>query len=427
MTDAYVVVGLGFGDEGKGSVVDYLAAEHSAGCVVRYNGGPQAAHHVMHEGKVHCFSQFGSGTFAGSKTHLSQYMLVEPFALLVEEEALRTFKIPFDLPSLHSDCAIITPFQKLAGRMRELLHRYSSCGLGVGEAVKDKANGIVLHAKDLFDEALLRHQLTYIRQVKLDQAEQLLEEKNTLAVATELNKTYASMRTLSLDELTRQYQAFAARATLCDAIPDDTLIFEGAQGVLLDRTHGFPPFVTKMTTTADLAKRLSTKEQIRIGVLRAYLTRHGNGPFPTEDATLGECIPDLHNGTHPWQGTFRIGWPDLVLFRYAQQLAKVDVLALTNIDRLPEKIRVCNAYVYSGKESLAGYMEGEKQGGSMIIHTLLPQPETRRQEQLTKLLFQCEPVYTSLSVDDYLAQLDQLCPISIISTGPERKDKCRYA
>ena len=137
-----------------------------------------------------------------------------------------------------------------------------------------------------------------------------------------------------------------------------TIIFEGAQGVLLDENYGFAPYTTWSTTTFSNADTLIQEhaypgEVIRLGLLRAYGTRHGAGPFPTEDRTLTLTLPDQHNTWNDWQRTFRVGYLDLVATRYAKDvLGKLDYLAITNIDRLtmmPEW-KVCNSYSYAGEQ-----------------------------------------------------------------------------
>ena len=144
-----------------------------------------------------------------------------------------------------------------------------------------------------------------------------------------------------------------------------TIIFEGAQGILLDEWYGFHPYTTWSTTTFKNAEQLLAEqsyaaEVTRIGVMRAYATRHGPGPFVTEDAQLSLALPDAHNGHNLWQRQFRVGYLDLVATRYALDIAgSVDCLAVTHLDRLSQlpAWNVCDAYSFQepAKETLDTY------------------------------------------------------------------------
>jgi adenylosuccinate synthase len=467
MAEKFFVAGIGYGDEGKGSIVDFLAEYLGSGIVVRYNGGSQAAHHVVHDGITHCFSQFGSGTFSdGVKTYLSKYMLVDPLTLMVEEEALSQKGIndAYERLYIDQDCLVITPMQKIAGQMRELSNRNGSCGMGVGETAKDSRylNGASLKIGDLQDENTLLHKLDYLWRYKLDQAEQLLDENPS---DPEMRALFEKISSPDLvKRISELYADFTSKANIVSglAIPSQS-IFEGAQGVLLDRRYGFFPYITKTDTTFANAHSLveaagksatekSTAEKpaagesdsiARIGVLRAYGTRHGAGPFVTEDILLAKQIPDHHNGKHRWQGDFRVGWLDLLATRYAlEAVGGVDSIALTNIDRLQEisptgPINICTSYQYDGNglngdEDISAFFDYDNVGGRKLISRIKVQesPTPENQQKLAELLFKCSPVYTGFDSRDenrfisFLESGDGLAtPISIISRGPERKDK----
>ena len=141
MQQAILTVDLGFGDAGKGSIVDYLARRHDAHTVVRYNGGAQAGHRVVTPGAApqeHVFAQFGSGALAGAATHLSRFMLLDPLAMMVEAQHLRELGAPdpFAHTTIDAGALVITPFQRAANRLKELARgagRHGSCGMGIGE------------------------------------------------------------------------------------------------------------------------------------------------------------------------------------------------------------------------------------------------------------------------------------------------------
>lgn len=179
MNKAFIVGGLGFGDEGKGTIVDYLTREYNAKLIVRFNGGPQAAHHVVTpEGITHVFSQFGSGTFVpGVNTYISPRVVFDPLALIKESVALKEKGIQYPLRRLfvNKDCLIVTPFHKIISRMLETARKEKrgTCGKGVGEVRKDEKNlkENALYFKDLFNKSLLADKLKFIYHLKVDLAE----------------------------------------------------------------------------------------------------------------------------------------------------------------------------------------------------------------------------------------------------------------
>jgi len=171
-------------------------------------------------------------------------------------------------------------------------------------------------------------------------------------------------------------------------------VFEGAQGVLLDEWRGFHPYTTWSTTTFANAETLlaeAGETAVRLGVVRCYLTRHGPGPFVTEDPTLE--IPEPHNGTGTWQGAFRIGHPDAVALRYAGEVAGgLDGVALTHLDvAARHRLRVCRAYLADGQ----------------LVSRIEPGPERDLswQERLTDRLLRSRPVYQD-AVSDHPADGD---------------------
>ena len=429
----FFVVGLGYGDEGKGSIVDFLVSQTDSKSVVRYNGGPQAAHHVVHNGYTHCFSQFGSSFNKDVDTYLSKHMLVDLFALEFEDEVLRQKGITNRYRRLYVDsgCILITPIQRIVGQMRELSNPYGSCGMGVGETVRDGQHS--LKVGDLQNEEILQSKLDFLWRYKVDHAEQLTEDNPN---NQEIQARYKKIINVRLvQRLFNSYQYIGDRLQIVSDydIPPDA-IFEGAQGVLLDVKYGFSPYVTKTDATLANAYNLVSKGK-RLGVLRAYSTRHGVGPFVSEDLELAHRIPDLHNGTHEWQGKFRIGWLDILLSRYALEVVGgVDGIALTNLDRLQniKHIKACTSYEYVGDKNIDGFFDYEIIHERKIIHEIRVQeePNIRTQQELTTLLFECEPIYTEFKNWDekhYLSFLESeqglATPIDIVSKGPERKNK----
>jgi adenylosuccinate synthase len=411
----HFIIGLGYGDEGKGSLIDALsrraAAANRRPLIIRHNGGPQAAHFVVTDaGQSHCFAQLGAGMLVPqAATILSQYMLIDPPALLREAEALAALGVSAPLSRLFIDerCVVVTPFHKLLNRMQEVARgdlRHGSCGLGVGQAWLDSQNPALpsLRIGEARDEAALARALRFLQMVKLDQAEQLVD-RNPAAPAlrtylTELRRTDWTSR------LVDSYRALLQRIALLDdgehlraALKDDGFepLFEGAQGVLLDAEYGFWPHVTPSHTTYRNALQLlldcrSSRTPRRLGVLRAYATRHGAGPFVTQDAELESQLPERHNVHNPWQGEMRVGWFDAVAARYALEVAGgCDGVALSNLDRLSgqPRVRVC-----------VGYRTTDESGCESIIERLprSAEPNRARQAALATQLLSCQPIYKEL-------------------------------
>jgi adenylosuccinate synthase len=362
---AVAVVDLGFGDAGKGLVVDFLARQPDTTLVVRFNGGAQAGHNVVTpDGRHHTFAQLGAGTFVpGVRTHLASRVVVHPTALLIEAARLREAGVADALErvSVSPDALLVTPFHQAACRIRELARgeqRHGSCGVGVGEVMADALRGEPIRARDLARRPHLRTLLAAIQERLRDGVREAREAAGRHAQGA------AELHVLDdLDVGERWIEAtepFVARvATVPDGIVGDVLrrgervVFEGAQGVLLDEDCGFHPYTTwSRCTFANVEELLAAhfpggEPLFRLGVARIYAHRHGPGPLPTESTELGRALDEAHNVDGPWQGPFRVGWPDLVLCRYARAAAgPLDALALTHLDALPRvrEWRMCAAY-----------------------------------------------------------------------------------
>jgi adenylosuccinate synthase len=355
---AIAVVDLGFGDAGKGLVVDWLARAWGARLAVRFNGGAQAGHNVVtSDGRHHTFSQIGAGSFVpGVRTHLASRVVVHPTALLLEAQHLAAVGAGDALARLtvSGDAPVVTPFHQAACRVRELARgggRHGSCGVGVGEVMRDSlaSGGDHVRARDLGDRATLVRRLTRVRERVRnevgDARERAIESDEG---ARELGVLDDAATIEAWIDATRPFVARVALAS--DDVVHDALaggervVFEGAQGVLLDEDWGFHPYTTWSRCTFanvdDLFAGAGGGEPVlRLGVARVYAHRHGPGPLPTELHTFRTAplsgLAEPHNGDGRWQGPFRIGWPDLVMARYARAVCGgIDALALTHIDAL---------------------------------------------------------------------------------------------
>ena len=341
---AHIVVGLGYGDEGKGTMVDALVRKTGARTVVRFNGGAQAGHHVVTPAdRQHTFSQFGSGTFVpGCRTILSRYMIVHPTALLVEAERLAKVGVYDAMERMFVDerALVNTPYHQAFNRLTEIArgnNRHGTVGVGVGDTVQDsiryRSDSII--CADLYNPDVLRRKLRLIRGRKLDEGKHLLADAPQEREMLERPEIF--------DRILELYAEFAKRVNIglfADLSVFGDLVFEGAQGVLLDEWYGWHPYTTWTTCTSENALKLLRESEFVgdktvIGVLRAYSTRHGPGPFVSEDKELTELLPDTVNKSCPWQREFRVGWFDTVASRYAIDVdGSIDYIALTNVDRL---------------------------------------------------------------------------------------------
>jgi adenylosuccinate synthase len=436
MQHTILTVDLGFGDAGKGSVVDFLTRAYSAHTVVRYNGGAQAGHRVVTaeaQPREHVFAQFGAGMLAGAATYLSRFMLLDPLAMVEEERHLRALGIAdaFERTTIDARALVITPFGRAVNRLKELARgdaRHGSCGMGIGETVVDflEHGQGALFAGDLASPDRLRSKLRLLRQTNLVKARALRPAPpDSEASAREWTPLLDAE---AIDQLVDAYTAFAAQARI---VPGDALhailrrpgvvVFEGAQGVLLDEWNGFHPHTTWSTTTLENADRLLGEagyagRVTRLGITRAYATRHGAGPLVTEDAELTQALPDSRNGFGDWQQGFRAGWLDLVMLRYALDvIGRLDRLAVTCLDRLSAlpSNNVCRSYHYDSFE----------------VARLARSPESRSlayQERLTQSLARCRPqlerVADAQALLDLLAR-DLNLPIALTSWGPTADDK----
>jgi len=446
---AILIADLGYGDAGKGSMVDYLTRITGAHTVVRYNGGAQAAHNVITpDGRHHTFAQFGSGTFIpGTRTHLSRFMILHPLAMLAEERHLQSLGVrnAFAHLSIDREALVTTPFQQSANRIKEIARgdgRHGSCGMGVGETKSDwLAHGEdVLFAGDLDDRMVAVKKLQRMREIKFSQLESIIQAApNNEMIAEEL-KPFQDPQ--FIDATTDLYQHFARQVSIVEAgflgrliNQPGTTIFEGAQGVLLDEWYGFYPYNTWSTLNYKNADTLLSEngfkgEVTKLGIIRGYATRHGAGPFVTEDEHLAAQLQDYHNGNNPWQRKFRVGYLDFVALRYALKVTgKVDGLAVTNLDRMAalDEWQICNRYQISEDPPFVSDYFDLDDGWVRDIKVPPDPTDLERQEALTKLLFKMQPVYDICQKDtnSYLELISQILgsPVALTSSGPTALEK----
>lgn len=347
---AWIVVGLQFGDEGKGTITDALSRRFRSNLTVRYSGSAQAAHHVHGaDGRKHCFSQFGSGTFAGARTLLSGAMTINPVTLLNEADHLRRGSgIDDIMQSINVDARlmVITPFHRIMNHARETWRgaaKHGSCGAGVGEqkAHHLKAPWQTIYAGELEQREVVIAKLEMQRAWFRNEIASLNTSDGLM-----LDGYIGKLAEVDAPETAEFFYCIHpcvtsnAASMIAEAFHP---VFEGSQGVLLDELYGFFPYTTWSDTTPRHAYRMLTEagwaNRIHTtGVARTYLTRHGAGPMPTESIEAGALINDDDNQFGQWQGHLRAGWMDTGLLRYAVDCCRttggIDSMSITHADKL---------------------------------------------------------------------------------------------
>lgn len=312
-----IVLGLGFGDEGKGLVTDWLCQSSSRSLVVRFSGGCNAGHTVVAGSKRHVFSHFGSGTLVGAPTYWSRFCPVSPPAFLNERAALKRLGVTPTI-TLHPNCPLTTPWDVFWNQALEIRRggdRHGSVGVGLGATVERQSNGPVVEAMDLL-LAQLPDRLAAVRDYY---------QERTFPEYDEIVAKYPNVLDLFV-ELVRSYPWSVDEIDLC--AHDGRVVFEGSQGLLLDQDLGqelgFFPHLTRANTSSVNAMKLVQEHgldpPIVLYVTRSYLTRHGRGPLPNEyDAEEARAYTSLDgtNRPNPWQERLRVAPLDYDLMRKA--------------------------------------------------------------------------------------------------------------
>ena len=343
-----LLVGAQWGDEGKGKVVDVAGADVDV--FVRYQGGANAGHTVIADGQKIVFHLLPSGMlYPGKLCILGNGLVIDPEQFLNETSDLFNRGQDRARLAVSPHAHVVMPYHKMLDKLQEEARgkgrKIGTTGRGIGPCYVDKYSRSCLRIQDLLDENILRERLTYI-----------LEEKNQL-----FTKLY-NQKPLAFDEIYEPARKWGnaiapyvddTRALLRKAVDDGQhILLEGAQAALLDIDHGTYPYVTSSSTSAAGAftgTGLSPHDLTRvISVVKAYTTRVGEGPFPTED--FGEAGEKLRTNGGEFGATTgrprRCGWLDMVALKYSTELNGADVIALTKLDVLGGMgdIKVCTAY-----------------------------------------------------------------------------------
>lgn len=349
---AVVLVGAQWGDEGKGKATDLLGAD--VDYVVRYQGGNNAGHTVVIGEEEYALSLLPSGVlYPDVVPVIGNGVVIDPAVLLEEIETLEARGMPCDRLLLSANAHLIMPHHRALDRVTERYlgkARIGTTGRGIGPSYGDKVARMGIRVQDLFDPGILRQKL-----------ELALREKNQV-----LSKVY-NRRGIEIDAVVDEYVPYGERlrryvadtgAVLTQALDGGrTVLLEGAQGTLLDVDHGTYPFVTSSAPTAGGACIGSgigpTRIDRVVGVTKAYVTRVGSGPFPTEQS--GEAGERLRKAGGEYGVVTgrerRCGWFDAVLARYAARVNGCTDLFVTKLDVLSglDKIPVCVAYDVGGQ------------------------------------------------------------------------------
>ena len=343
---ATVIVGAQWGDEGKGKIVDLLARDSDLVC--RYQGGPNAGHTIVVDGETYKFRHMPSGILWGKECVLAAGCVIDPDVFIEELDDAEARGLSTGRVRVSGNAHVIMPWHvAIDGASEHRLGRLQigTTRRGIGPAYADKASRLGIRVQDLFDAKILRQKI-----------EVALAEKNLW-----LERIYGA-EPLDLDDVAGRAERWAPRlrAHIADtsllvheALRDgQAVLFEGAQGTLLDLDHGTYPFVTSSSPVAAAAATGIGIGPNRIdevvGVAKAYVTRVGEGPFPTEiEGPDQERVRDLGGEYGTVTGrTRRCGWLDLVGLRYAARLNGFTSLALTKLDVLSafDRIPVCTRY-----------------------------------------------------------------------------------
>ncbi len=416
-----VVIGAQWGDEGKGKIVDWLS--YRADVVVRFSGGHNAGHTLVIGGKTYKLKLLPSGIVRpGKLSIIGNGAVLDPWAFLEEVEQIRDQGVTVSPENLliAENCALILPMHGLLDRAREAASgaaKIGTTGRGIGPAYEDKVARRAIRLCDLTDPELLKskierslaHHNVLLRSLGAEEIDAAILHRDLLGLAPRL-LPHAAVVWKRLEDIRREGKL---------------VLFEGAQGTMLDIDHGTYPFVTSSNTVgaqAAIGAGTSLKNIGRVlGICKAYTTRVGAGPFPTEDeGEAGE-----HLGTRGKEfGTVtgrkrRCGWFDAVLVRQAVKVGGIDGIALTKLDVLDDlkELKIARAYRLDGKE----------------IDCLPSNPNAQAA---------VEPVYDTCEgwtestrgarswadlpsrAIKYIRRLEEMieCPVTLLSTSPERDD-----
>ena len=416
-----IVVGTQWGDEGKGKIVDLLT--ETANVVVRFQGGHNAGHTLVINGEKTVLHLIPSGILReGSHCLIGNGVVLAPDALFTEIEGLEASGVPVtERLGISEACPLIMPHHvalDLARERKRGKDAIGTTGRGIGPAYEDKVARRGLRLGDLVYDFDFADKLASVMEyhnfmLKNYYAAQEIDFKQALDQALSFRERLVPL-TVDVSQLLDDY-----------AREGRPMMFEGAQGMMLDIDHGSYPFVTSPNTSAGSASTGTgvgpNSFDTILGIVKAYTTRVGAGPFPTElHCEVGQYLGEKGHefGATTGRGR-RCGWFDAVLMRRSRQINGLTSLCLTKMDVLDglEELKICTAYRYDGKELPVAPVGAEALAGSEPIYETMPGwSETTR--GITN--FEALPQ----AAKNYIARLAELVgvPIDIVSTGPDRDE-----
>ncbi|MBM3532352.1 MAG: adenylosuccinate synthase [Alphaproteobacteria bacterium] len=415
-----VVVGAQWGDEGKGKVVDWLSER--ADVVVRFQGGHNAGHTLVIGNTTYKLSLLPSGVVRGKLSILGSGVVLDPWHLLKEIEILKGqgVEVTADTLRIAENCTLILPVHRILDLAREEARgdaKIGTTGRGIGPAYEDKVGRRAIRVCDLADPATLP-----------DKVHQLLLHHNALLTGLGKDKVDAGELVAMLTDIAPKVLPYAEPVWMrLDELRRSgrRILFEGAQGTLLDVDHGTYPYVTSSNTVAPQAATGSGLGPRHVGyvlgIVKAYTTRVGSGPFPTElHDEIGKRIGEVGREFGTVTGRpRRCGWFDAVLVRQSIRLGGIDGIALTKLDVLDglKELKVCVGYQLDGMtlrhlpaaapaqarvrpiyEVFEGWSQSTKGARSWVDLPAMAVKYVRRIEELIG------------------------CPVALLSTSPERED-----
>ena len=419
MSKNVVVLGTQWGDEGKGKIVDLLTDQ--AGAVVRFQGGHNAGHTLVIEGEKTILHLIPSGILRENVACLiGNGVVLSPEAALKEIGELEAKGVPVrDRLKISPACPLILPYHVALDQARESKRgneKIGTTGRGIGPAYEDKAGRRGLRLGDLQDEQRFTRKLRDVMEYhnffleKYYQVEPLNVDK-VLTESLEMGRELLPM----MDDVTSLLHAYRKAGT--------NIMFEGAQGSLLDIDHGTYPFVTSSNTTAGGTATGSGFGPLYLdyvlGITKAYTTRVGSGPFPTElfDATGEYLAKKGHEFGATTGRPRRCGWFDAVALRTAVNINSISGLCLTKLDVLDglETISICVGYINKDGNPVSNPMDSDDYEGLVPVYEEVPgwSESTLGAKTLDEL---------PEAARSYIRKIEQVvgAPIDIISTGPDR-------
>lgn len=415
------VIGAQWGDEGKGKIVDWLSAR--AEVIVRFQGGHNAGHTLVIDGKVYKLSLLPSGVVrSGKLSVIGNGVVVDPWHLISEIESVRKEGVSITPESLivAENAVLILPFYSEIDKAREEARsggKIGTTGRGIGPAYEDKVARRAIRFCDLNDKQLLKEKI-----------DNLLFHHNAVLRGLNAPEIDRAKFEAALAEITPKVMPYVAPAWHRlheEQKAGKRILFEGAQGSLLDVDHGTYPFVTSSNTVAGMAavgSGLGPKDvHYVLGITKAYTTRVGSGPFPTElFDDIGEGIGQRGKEFGTVTGRKRrCGWFDAVAVRQAVRVNGIHGIALTKLDVLDgmDEVKICTAYKLDGK--VIDYMPASAEAQKRLEPVL---ESWKGWKDTTK----GARTWSALPSDavKYTRRIEELidAPIALLSTSPERDD-----